>query len=136
VAKTLDVGLAGEPSFAKATDGGGRVICIIQPFAKGGERGGGVLAVGLGADGRSKSVVEVRSALRRRNRVTSSDVRLVDELLVAAPDKGQAVPEEGLGCGAGRGAPLLGHPLRGQPSAGGYRWSPPTVAVASWPSAW
>ena len=63
-------------------------------FAEGRECGGGVLAVFLRADRGAERVVEVRGALRGGDRVAASDVRLVDELLVAALDKREAVPSE------------------------------------------
>ena len=72
-------------------------------FAEGREGCGGVLAIGLGADGRAEHVVEVRGALGGGDRVATSDVRLVDELLVAALDQCKTVPKEGFGFGQGRG---------------------------------
>ena len=68
-----------------------------QIFAEGRERRGGVLHALLRADGRAEDVVEVRCALRRGDGVAASDVRLVDEALVAALDQREAVPEEVLG---------------------------------------
>ena len=97
MAESFDVGFAGEPSFAKATDGRGSAVNIVQTLAEGGERSGGILAVLLRADGCAEHVVEVRGALRGSDRVAASDMRLVDELLVAALDEGEAVPLEGFG---------------------------------------
>ena len=79
MAEALDVGLAGEPSFAKATDGRGSAVNIVQTLAECREGGGGILAVGLGTDGCAEHVVEVRCALRGDDRISSSDVRLVYE---------------------------------------------------------
>ena len=63
MAEAFNVGFTGEPSFAKATDGRGSAVKIVQTLAEGGERCGGILAVRLGADGRAEDVVEVGRAL-------------------------------------------------------------------------
>lgn len=64
-------------------------------------------AVGPGANCRAKHVVEVRSALRRGDRVATSDVGLVHELLVTTLDEGKAVPEEGFGLRRVAGRPVV-----------------------------
>ena len=118
MSEAFDVGLAGEKvgvlSWSWRVDG--------YVFAEGRECSSGVLAVGLGADGRAERVIEVRRSLRRgdgvatrpladpsgaslRSRLPSeakllrriSDVRLVDEMFVAALDERKTGPEEGLG---------------------------------------
>ena len=94
MAKAFDERFPSEPSFAKATDGRRSAVSIVQTLAEGRERCGGIFAVLLRADRSAKRVVEVRSALRGRDGVAASNVRLVDELLVAALDEGEAVPEE------------------------------------------
>ena len=75
----------------------------VRSLAKGRKGCGGVLSVGLGTDGRAEGVIEVRGALRRRDGIAAADMRLVDELLVAALDEREAIPEEGFGFGQGRG---------------------------------
>ena len=79
----------------------------IGSLAESRENGGGVLAVLLRSDGRAERVVEVRGALGGRDRIASADVRLVDELLVAALDQREAVPEEGFGLRRGAGRPVV-----------------------------
>ena len=61
-------------------------------------------SITLSFDGCAKDVVEVRGALGGRDRVASADVRLVDEMFVAALDEGKAVPKEGFGLRRARGA--------------------------------
>ena len=72
---------------------------VFNSLAEGGKRGGGVLAVlaGFRADGRAEQVVEIGRALRGRDGVAASDVRLVHEALVAASYQRKTVPEEVLG---------------------------------------
>ena len=80
-------------------------------FTERGESGGGV-ARGLRTrrsaslpdpHRRAEDVVEIGRALRRGDRVAASDVRLVDEALIATLDEREAVPEEVLGGGGRRG---------------------------------
>ena len=100
MAETFDVRLASEPSFAKATDGRGSAVSLVQTLTEGREHCGGILAVFLRAHRGAEHVVEVRSALRGHDRVAATDVRLVHELLVAAPDERETVPKELFGFAA------------------------------------
>ena len=71
MAKAFDVGFTSEPSFAKATDGRGSAVSIVQTLAECRERGGRVLTIRLGAERGAERVVEVRSALRGRDGVAT-----------------------------------------------------------------
>lgn len=71
---------------------------VFDCLAEGGERGRSVLAaLRLRADGRAEHVIEVLRALRGRDGIAPSDVRLVDETLVAALDERETIPPEVLG---------------------------------------
>ena len=64
MAETSDSGLAGEPSFAKATDGRESSARLIQPFTEGREGCSGIPIARLRADRGAEQIVEVSRALR------------------------------------------------------------------------
>ena len=64
MAETSDSGLAGEPSFAKATDGRESSARLIQPFTEGREGCSGIPIARLRADRGAEQIVEVGRALR------------------------------------------------------------------------
>ena len=91
MAEARDMGLAGEKGLRGSR---GLKGSRGEVFSKGGEGRGGILLAGLRADGRAEHIVEEVRALRRGDRVTSSDVWLVEKMLVTTLDERKSVPGE------------------------------------------